>query len=270
MNVVDFAHGWATRLGGLDVPMLRRTKRRIDSAWREPDRVDANMLTEIVLLDPLFTMKLLAHANASRSERVVTSPETVCAAILLLGLNAFRTIVDRTPVLEQCIAGNKRAMHRIHQLLRRARRAGRIGLTIAVERQNPDALLIYEAALMHDVVEMLIWIVDTDTGESLLAASREQADPEIGQRLVLGCTLFEIGMRLLQHWQLPSALLNLSGQPDGRDRSTRMAALAIRFAEHAERGWTHASVLTDLRELADLMAISMPAARTLLGRMEAA
>ncbi|MEZ5659996.1 MAG: HDOD domain-containing protein [Burkholderiaceae bacterium] len=269
MNTVDFAHSWASRLGH-GLPMLRVTRRKIDTAWRQPDRVDANMLTEIILRDPLFTLRVLSHANASRSERVVTSPETVCAAILLLGLNAFRRIVDATAVLEDLVGHNRDVSRRIRHLLRRARRAGRIGLTLAVERQDPDALLIYEAALVHDVVEMLIWIVEPAMGESLLEALPLHSDPEQAQRAVLGCTLVEIGMRLLHYWQLPSVLLELSSRPDEHGRSSRIASLAIRFAQHAERGWTHASVLDDLKELAALMAISLPAARSLIERAQAA
>lgn len=268
MNTHDSADAWAARLSGITPPMLRSTRKAIKAAWQQPERVDANMLTQIVLRDPLMTLRVLSHVNASRPERMVTAPETVCASILVMGLNAFRALVDDTPLLEDSIAGDRAARQRLRHLCRRARHAGRIGLTLASECQDPDASLVYEAALIHDVCEMLIWIVDRTTGDRLARARRSAtADAAITQREVLGCSLMEIATRLMRRWQLPSALTQAMGAGEGR--SARIASIAVRFAEHSERGWSHPGILDDLRELAELTNLSLPAARALLERADA-
>lgn len=267
MNIVHPAHAWATRLAELDIPMLGRTRAAIDRAWQQPDWVDANTLAEIVLRDPLMTLRVLAHASARRPSRVVTAPETVCAAILMMGLDAFRALVDRTPDLEARAGADRDALTRIRRLCRRARRAGRLALVLAVERQDPEAGLLYEAALIHDVTEMLIWLCAPDVGRALARArERRGGDPAAAQRATLGCTLFEIGARLMQTWQLPTRLVDLSDEEHpGADRSTRTARLAIRFAQHDEYGWSDPAVLDDLNDLAGLLGLSLPATRELLG-----
>ena len=267
MDASESATIWAQRLAAITPPMLRRTRNAIAKAWQQPERVDANMLTGIVLRDPLMTLRILAHVNVSRPSRVVTAPETVCASILVIGLNAFRRLVDDTPLLEDLLTGEREVRQRFAALFRRARRAGRIGLALASECQDPDATLVYEAALIHDVCEMLIWIVDRQTGRRLAQARRSgTADPAIGQRAVLGCSLIEIAVPLMRIWQLPSALTSATGAGHADSRTSRIARIAIRFAEHVEHGWSHPAILDDLKELASLTNLSLPAARALLDR----
>lgn len=104
---------WLGRLSSLDIPVLRATRKALQKAWQQPDRVDANFLAEIILRDPLMTLRILAYASVNRSPRVVTPAETVCAAVLLMGINSFQRSFSELSVLEESLAGHRDALHHV-------------------------------------------------------------------------------------------------------------------------------------------------------------
>src|SRR5689334_7541288 len=80
---------WTAHFRAARVPVLASTADAIEELRLNEDAVDANLLGETVAQDPLMTLLVLSHAAANRPARVVTEPETVTSAIVMMGIGPF-------------------------------------------------------------------------------------------------------------------------------------------------------------------------------------
>jgi hypothetical protein len=88
---------------------------------------------------------------------VVTSAETVIAALVMMGIPPFfRAFADPVAV-EDRLAACPEALEGVRRVLRRAYRGARFALGFAVHRADPNAASIHAAALLHEFAELLLW-----------------------------------------------------------------------------------------------------------------
>ena len=137
-----------------------------------------------------------------------------------------------------------------------ASRAARIAAAIAVHRQDTDAELLYETALLDGFAELLLWI--EAPAEAVAIAERRQAHPAApidAERAILGTELHAIGAALMQRWGLPSLLHELAQPGLPAHSGARTVALARRLARDESAQAEH------LGELARHLNVSVPAAQ---------
>jgi HD-like signal output (HDOD) protein len=75
----------------------------------------------------------------------------------MLGITPFFRDFGPQPTVEARLADQPEALAGLHKVLRRSHRAARFALGFAVHRGDRDAAQIHQAALLHDVAEMLLW-----------------------------------------------------------------------------------------------------------------
>ncbi len=269
IDPVEGLFAWQLRLQAIDIPVLRQTVNQLARLGADPDAVDAQQLTEVILDDPLMTLRLLIDASALRSHRsgrIVTEMETVTAAVLMIGITSFYERYAALPVLEERLADDAHALQAVRKLIRRGARAARFASAFCAQRQDPDVAVVYEAVLLHDFAELLLWVGHPDVGRQIEARHREHrtAGVTAAQRDVMGFSLAELGQALMVNWSLPVVLRRLSRDGEGEaDGQVRRARLAVRFARHTESGWSHPALINDLKELAQLLNLSLAATRAL-------
>ena len=95
---------WTAHFRGAEIPVLAQTADALEALRANEDGVDANSLGETVATDPLMTLKVLAHASAHRSARVVTDVETVIAALVMMGISPFFRAFGPQPTVEARLA----------------------------------------------------------------------------------------------------------------------------------------------------------------------
>ncbi len=81
--------GWVSAFDLTAVPVLADTAATIEDLRAHEDGVDAHVLAEAISVDPLMTLKLLAHVGHLRRGRDGGEPETVTAALVMLGIPPF-------------------------------------------------------------------------------------------------------------------------------------------------------------------------------------
>ena len=90
---------WTAHFRRAQIPVLRETVDALDALRANEDRTDANSIGEMIGGDPLMTLKVLAYASDHRGRSVVTGPETVIAALVMMGIPPFfRAFAAPTPV----------------------------------------------------------------------------------------------------------------------------------------------------------------------------
>src|SRR3982751_1471392 len=76
---------WTDHFRRAEIPVLRETIDALDGLRANEERTDANSIGEMISGDPLMTLKVLVHVGEHRGRTVVTGPETVISALLLMG-----------------------------------------------------------------------------------------------------------------------------------------------------------------------------------------
>lgn len=256
------AAGWVALFDAERLPVLASTAAEIE-LWRQhEDAADAHALGELIAGDPLMTLALMARVAAVRRARDAEAddlgaPETVTAALVLLGIAPFFRCFGPQPIVDDWLADQPRARAGFEAVLARARRGARFALAFAAHRLDPDAAVIHAAAMLHEVAEMLLWLRAPSLAAAI--ADRQAAAPGLrsaaAQRAVLGTTLAEIECELLRAWGLPPLLRRITDERHAGDPQVRNVLLAVRAARHSSRGWDDPALPDDLREIGALLQL---------------
>jgi HD-like signal output (HDOD) protein len=196
----------------------------------------------------------------------MADPETVTAALVLMGITPFFRTFGSQPTLEAALAGHEEGLLGLSRVMQRAERASRYALGFAAHRADPDAAVIHSAALLHDFAEMLLWVHAPDL--ALQIATLQDADHSLRsaatQRQVLGIELADLEQALMKRWHLPELLTRITNDNFERDPQVRCVHLAVRLARHTARGWDDAAVPDDLHDIAELLNLGESHALKLL------
>jgi HD-like signal output (HDOD) protein len=230
------------------------------------DAVDANLIGETISGDPLMTLRVLAHASVTRPARMLTQPETVTAAIVMMGIGPFFRAFGELHTVEERLQDQPEALAGLREVLRRAHRAANFALGFAVRRMDHDAAAIHHAALLHDFAEMLLWCHAPELALHIRRA--QMADPALRssavQKDVLNVTLVDLQQSLMRAWRLPELLVRITDDRHAEHPSAKNVVLAIRLARHTAQGWDNAALPDDVRDIAQLLNLSDVAAAQVL------
>jgi HD-like signal output (HDOD) protein len=259
--------GWVSCASPELLPVLASTAHKLDELRLVEDAVDAHMLAEHIDGDPLMTLKLLAHVSALRRGREGGEPETVTAALVMLGIPPFFRAFGQQSVAEERLAVHPGALEGFARVLRRCRRAANFALGFAVHRMDHDAAVIHEAALLHDFAELLLWL--QAPALALQIQARQEAEPTLRsaalQRAVLNVELTELEHALMQAWRMPRLLVDITddhaAQPNAQVRNVM---LAIRVARHSAISWDNPALPDDLHDIGKLLQLAPDAVERLL------
>lgn len=249
---------WAAHFLRAPIPVLAETAACLERMRAQEDSVDAHRLAEGIGADPLMTLKLLAHAAGARSARASGDPETVTAALVLLGIGPFFRAFGPQPTVADHLAGRADAQQGLQRVLRRSRRAATFALGFAVHRMDHDAPVIHAAALLHGFAEMLLWL--HAPGLALGIAQTQRVDPTLRsaavQRALLHVELADLRRSLMRAWRLPELLARIEDDRHADRPQVRNVRLAVRLARHTANGWHDPALDDDLREIAALLNLA--------------
>lgn len=265
-NALPDLSTWTACFASAEIPVRADTAETLEALRANEDAVDANMLGELIAVDPLMTLKLMAHAARQRRANQLTDPETVTAVIVMLGISPFFRSFAAQPVVETHLQHEPEALQGLLQVIRRSRRASEFALAFAVHRMDNDTPVIHQAALLHDFAEMLLWVHAPALALQIHAA--QLANPSARsaeiQRQLLHVELADLQQSLMKAWRLPELLTRVSDDKHADHPSVRTVLLAVRLARHSAVSWENPALPDDIVELADLLQLSTTSTAKLL------
>ena len=263
--------GWVRYFRQLEIPVLASTAAALEELREIEDDVDARMISEVIGRDPLMTLKVLVHASTQGTNRRLTDAETVVEALVLMGITPFFRAFGPQPTVEDHLAGHPEALEGLQHVMLRADRAARFAASFAIHRADHDAVVLHEAAQLHDFTEMLLWLHAPELALEL--QRRQRADATLRscavQRDVLHAELNDIQHVLMQVWRLPEILVRITDDSHAENSQVRNVLLAIRVARHTMNGWDNAALPDDLRDIAALLQLGIEPTRQLLRDIDA-
>ena len=262
---------WTDHFRRAEIPVLRDTIDALDALRANEERTDANSIGEMISGDPLMTLKGLAHVGVHRGRSVVTGPETVISALVMMGIPPFFRTFATPEAVEDRLGDPSDALDGIRRLLRRAHRGARFALAFAIHRADPDAASIHAATLLHEFAELLLWCHAPALALRIRALQDE--DPtlrsRVAQQQVLRIELTALQQALVSAWRLPS-LLSENAPSGAPSAGARTVALAAQIARHVATGWDNAAVPDDVAEIAEFLHLSVSATLELLTSVDVA
>jgi len=259
--MIDFpfpgAAAWVDHFKTTELPVLRHTAHQLDELRATAETINTRKLAAVIEHDPLMTLRLFQTMQAKRSASQSAEITTVERSLVMIGTHNFYNSIQDPPVIEQQLKGYPKAMLGLLKVIARSRTASQWARDWALLRQNVSFDEIAMAALLHDLVEILMWCF----APNLAIRAKERLAKEPGRRTrqvqeeVFGASLDDIAVELIPHWGLPSLLCSLMNPADAETANVINVKLAVDLARHAANGWNDAALPDDYRAIETLLHI---------------
>lgn len=268
---------WVDAMSSIEIPVLPGSVAELSQLRvieETKGTVDAHTLAESLSSDPLMTLKVLVHVSRYCTRLSVEPPETMVGAIVMQGITPFFKAFEQVPTILEWLREQPEALSGLIKVITRSRRAAHFAMGFALRRQDEDAVVIQEAALLHDFAEMMLWCHAPKL--ALEIANRLKADYTMRsadvQQEVLGIHLADLSQDLMRLWQLPYLLIRCTDDRNAADPKIRSVMLGVRLARHTQYGWddphAQAAMPDDVADVAKLLNLSNESAYRLLVGMD--
>lgn len=216
------------------IPSLPTVATQLVQVLRDPD-LEIGHLVELIEYDPGLTSNVLRLANSA----YFAVPRTISSlrdALVRLGMNRVFQLVITTAIAPFARRSVKGYDLGPGQLLEEAVAVaiGAEELAKALEVKPPAHT--FTAGLLHDLGKILLGtFVEADALSITALAYGEQVSFEVAECRVLGTDHAEVGAALLEHWNLPGAIVEAvrwHHQPDAAPGDTLVADL-VHVADNA-------------------------------------
>ena len=248
---------WVLFFSNNELPILRQTERRLAEARQNIDRVSGRELSEIILQDPLMTIRVLSYIQPFRGKHLRSDITTIANAIMMLGIEPFFAKFTTPVTIESMLKAEPQALLGVLHVIRRVQRASRYAHDWAFERLDMNVEEVALAALLHDLAEILLWCFAPKL--ALEIRHRQQADPTlrstIAQEDVLGIRLADLQLALCQVWNLPELLKTLMDDTHAETPRVRNVVLAVNLARHSAQSWENPALPEDLMGIEKLLHV---------------
>lgn len=262
---------WVTVFTNAAIPVLPASIAELEELRLVEDTrgiVDAHMVSQNLGGDPLMTLRVLKQVAQDCNRRQTSSaPETLTAAVLMQGIGPFFRTHQNVPSITSWLKDHPEGLSGLLKVIKRARKAAHLAITFASHRQDEDADMVQEAALLHDFAEMLLWCHAPKLARAI--SERQRADYTLRsadvQKEVLGIELPDLAHALMEAWSLPELLIKNTDDRHADHPRVKTVMLAVRIARHTQYGWedphAQAALPDDIAEVAALLTLSNEAAQ---------
>jgi hypothetical protein len=223
------------------VPVLRATALELERLERDQDRIAGNALAAAILRDPLMALRVLRFLQGHRSRSQTADITTMAHAIMMLGQARFFREFAQLPLLETQLKPYPETLERMRAALSRARLASLFARDWAMHRHDMDPEEVMVAALMHDIVDVLVML--------RWPAARDEPS---------SAALTALRPRVLDRLGLPGLIRDLAQDGNEHDARVLNVRYACELAAHCARGWFEPAIADDLAHAQRLLHVSPP------------
>jgi HD-like signal output (HDOD) protein len=248
---------WVAALDIETLPVLPRTAVELAELKAREDGITTQHVENVVLHDPIMTVKVLHYLQRHRTRRQNQDITTIAGALMMLGLSPFFAHFSEQTTLADRLLGKGLALEGALSVARRARCAALYARDWARLRfdVNPGEIMV--AALLHDLAEIMLWCYAPEL--ALEMRNRQRRDrslrSESVQLRVLGFRLIDLQLELTRAWELPELLHTLLDEHHAANPRVVNVALAAALARHASYGWDDTALPHDYRALCRLLKL---------------
>jgi HD-like signal output (HDOD) protein len=270
INPLSGVDSWTEFLSLKEIPVLRQTVRALAEAHERVESINIREVANIVLRDPLMTVRVLRYCMRNRGRRQLQDLNTVEHAVMMLGVEPFFRHFVQFDIVEDQLKPYPQALLGLLQVIKRAQRAARYAQDWATWRSDLNNEEVAVAALLHDVAEILVWCFAPQQALAIrdLHKNTPNIRSAVAQKAVLGFSLGELQSALCRKWELPELLLSMMDDAHKERARVRNVKLAVDLARHSANGWDDPALPDDFRAIGALMNIDEDTLMLRLGLKE--
>lgn len=246
---------WIAYFDQADIPVLARTQAELARLKRDEDNLNGRELADVIMHDPLMTVKVLRYLQAHHSKRQAMEITTIARALMMLGTTPFFRHFARLPTVETTLHKHPEALDGVMRSMSRARHAAVYAQDWSMVRHDIESDEVTLAALLRDLAEILMHCFAPDIMQ--IIRSHMRAEPGLrsadAQLRVLGFRGLDLQMGLAEHWHLPALLRQLMDEENARMPRARNVSLACRLARHSAATWFDPALPDDYAQIAALL-----------------
>lgn len=189
-----------------DFPALSQSVRSINAMAHTGDK-DVNQVAGIVVKDFALTNKILKVVNSAYYGRFSGRVGTVSRAVIVLGIEAVRSLVASVIFFEHI--KDKAHADQLRDLVSSALFRAVLAQRVAGHIDRQDAEEYFLSGLMSELGRILVAFYlpeESRAIEQLVAV--EKKEPAVAQHNVLGVSFEKIGMEIAALWNFPRELID--------------------------------------------------------------
>lgn len=248
---------WIAYFDQADIPVLSRTQAELLRLKRDEDNLNGRELADVIMHDPLMTVKVLRYLQSHHSKRQAMEITTIARALMMVGTSPFFRQFARLPTVETSLRQHPDALQGVMRSMSRARHAALYAQDWAMLRHDIESDEVMVAALLRDLAEILMSCFAPELMGKIRAEL--QAHPGLrsaeAQQQVLGFRGLDLQLALAEHWQLPKLLQLLMDEENARQPRAKNVALACRLARHSALNWFDPALPDDYTHIAKLLSM---------------
>lgn len=233
---------WAAYLTAQELPSMRRSKMLLVALEEaEGDALSAKDLAGIATNDAFLCLRLLREAEHRRSRRLGRDTTTTLAAVLQLGVTAFRDLLFNSPETDANSLG-------LAACESRAALASQLAVFWVSARADiaPDEVAM--ATLLAETGELLLWWFAPELPQAALDAlhSGHASRSAQAQQMACGFRFHDLTLKCASIWELPLLLTHLIQGVD--NVRANISRLCVNTARHLAIGPDNPALADDLAE----------------------
>lgn len=260
---------WVRHFSQQELPILATTLAHMRELHGKLDDIGIRDVSNLIRHDPLLSLRLARYLESHRHASQVTDVTTLDRILLMIGLGGFFRAFNYSQTLEDRLAAHPKALEGCRNVSSRAYLAARIAESIATRRHDLDPEEVTTVVLLHNTAEILLWVEAPTLATQI--ATLLQENPGMRSRdaqlQVLGITLHELHLELLQAWRLPKLMRHLLDEHFAEEPRVRTVTTATSLARHLSTSWYDPGLPDDYKNMADLIGVTSDSAYRLIQKI---
>lgn len=245
---------WVADLTSWEIPVLQRSVREMRKLAGKVEKITAGEIADVVLRDPLMTLKVLRLVNGKSRSRLRNEITTVEHAVMMLGVGPFFNQLSDLPAVEESLQSVDGALPGLMQSMSRAHHAAWQARDWAIFQADMKSEEVYIGALLYDMGEILLWAYAPEQALQIRKLVRKSnISPALAQKRILGFDARELQFALAEEWRLPELMQAFMHCENSLQPRILEVTLAASVARLAETGWHDPELLADYEAIAEML-----------------
>ncbi|RFA31041.1 hypothetical protein CAI21_03465 [Alkalilimnicola ehrlichii] len=227
---------WVDALSDYRLPMLPFSEQVLTRLAEENASPRVAELCAIVYRDPALVQHIVRTANSLQHKHLSTRVNSLEQAVMMLGLDRVLQLPQEMPRLEDSLAEPYRSGYL--EALGGVYHAAVQAWNWARERHDMVPSEVFTATLLRQIGELALWAYD---GDVMLELKEIQAHHDgyrdASEYVHLGFPISELSLALVQHWRLPTLVIENLRPERALGPRPYSILLALRLDSIAHKGW---------------------------------
>lgn len=230
---------WISHFSRQEMPLLQSSLEQMRLLHDKLDDIGIRDITSLIRHDPLLSLRLLRYQESHRHASQVTDVTTLDHILLMIGLGGFFRAFGNSLTLEAKLGAHPEALEGCKRVCSRAYLAARLAEAIATRRHDLDPNEITTTVLLHNTAEIILWAEAPTLATKIAILLHENPGMRSrdAQLQVLGITLHELHLGLIQSWHFPCLMKHLLDERFATEPRVQTVSVATSTARHLGSSW---------------------------------